>query len=409
MPAPASDRLLSTTRPETAGFSPERLALLSRRLVQEVADGRLPGAVIGIVRHGEVAYLKSFGHADPEAGTELPANALFSIASMTKPLVSAVVMQLFEEGRVMLGDPVARYLPALAKLVVVVPTGDGRLDTRPAKRNPTIQDLLRHTSGWSYQSRGTSPAHKLYPGSSISASVDLGRDAFLAALAKAPLLFEPGSDWEYGFSTDVLGLVIEAVEGRNLAEVLRERLLGPLGMADTGFTLQGSDRRRYARAFADDPATGQRQPVVHHATGRTTQWDSGGGGALSTAGDYLRFLQMLLADGMFRGRRILGSRTVGYMTSDHLLPSIPNRIAEGMDPAAEGYGFGLGFAVRRQAGIAALAGSNGDYYWSGVYGTYFWVDPAEDMACVFLAAAPGAERVRYRQLTRALVYQALER
>jgi CubicO group peptidase (beta-lactamase class C family) len=399
---------LETARPDAVGLSSDRLALIGRALEREVGDGRLPGAVVGIARRGRVAYLEAFGHADPVSKTRMPKNAIFSIASMTKPMVSVAVLQLFEQARLLLGDPVSRYLPELADLAVAAPGKDGELETRPAKRNPTIQDLLRHTSGWSYQERGTSPACRRYPGSSISASIKLTKGEFLAALAAAPLLFEPGSDWEYGFSTDVLGLVLEAIDGRTLGEILQQRIWSPLGMTDTGFTLSASDAGRYARAFEKDPATGERQPAVHHTRPVPLKWESGGGGALSTAEDYLRFALMLLGRGTLGGRRILGPSTVTFMTADHLAPQVPNRISDTMDPAAAGYGFGLGVAVRRQAGISALAGSAGDFYWSGVYGTYFWADPAQDMACVLMVAAPGQSRLRYRQMLRALVYQAIE-
>ena len=326
---------------------------------------------------------------------------------MTKAMVSLVVLQLVEEGRVLLGDPVGKYLPQLVNFRVVVAGENPGGASVPVRRDPTIQDLLRHTSGLTYQERGTTLAHKMTPGSSISAPAKLTVDAFLAKLVEAPLLFEPGTGWEYGFSTDVLGLVVEAVTGQKLAIALRERLWLPLGMTDTCFDLGSAHESRYAHAFAQDPMTGAAQ-VVHHAVGQPMLWDSGGGGALSTAGDYLRFAEMLRQGGQLGGTRVLGRKTVQLMTADHLGADIRSRIADSMDPAAAGYGFGLGVAVRRQDGVAAMPGSAGDYYWSGVYGTYFWVDPAEELSVVFMGAVPGLSRLRYRQLVRALVYQALD-
>jgi CubicO group peptidase (beta-lactamase class C family) len=223
----------------------------------------------------------------------------------------------------------------------------------------------------------------------------------LNALATAPLLFDPGSDWEYGFSTDVLGFVVEAVSGKSLGRFLSEHLWDPLGMIDTSFALPMTKRGRYALALSKDPLTGDPNPSIHHATGKTQQWDSGGGGAVSTAIDHLRFTEMLRSGGKLGATEILGRSTVKLMTSDHLPATFVNRIADTMDPAAAGYGFGLGFAVRRHDGIAAMAGSAGDYYWSGVYGTYFWVDPKEGISVVFMAAAPGLIRLRYRQMLRA--------
>ncbi len=400
------DRGLERGEPEQVGLSSERLALIHSVLGREVDAGRMPGAAVGIARRGKLAFLASFGYRDAAAREAMPVDAIFSIASMTKPMVSVAILQLLEEGRLLLGDPVSAYLPALAHLRVALPSGDGRLVTRPAARNPTIQDLLRHTSGLTYRDRGTSPAHRYYPGSSIWAAVRLSRDAFIEAIAQAPLLFDPGTGWEYGFSTDVLGLVVEEITGQPLGTALRERVWGPLGMTDAGFALNADTTARYAYCLANDPLTGQPQSI-HHGTGQATRWDSGGGGGLGTAIDYLAFAQMLCAGGTLGGVRMLGHKTVALMTSDHLPAGLGERIADTMDPASAGYGFGLGVAVRRQTGISAMAGSAGDYYWSGVYGTYFWVDPSEQLACVFMAATPGLIRLRYRQLMRALVYQAI--
>ncbi|MEO1649577.1 MAG: serine hydrolase domain-containing protein, partial [Pseudomonadota bacterium] len=364
---------------------------------------RIPGAVVGISRNGALAYLEGVGYRDPDSKAPMMPDALFSIASMTKPMVSAVAMQLVEEGLLLLGDPIGETLPELAQLNVL--SGDGI--SRPAQRAPTVQDLLRHTAGFTYASRGTSEAHQKSPGSSMSASVQLTRSEFLRRLAEAPLLFEPGTHWEYGFSTDVLGLIIERVTGQSLDVALKERLWAPLGMDDTGFDITPEQRPRYATAFDRDPLTGEPQSI-HHAEDTPIQWPSGGGGAVSTAHDYLKFLDMMRQWGVSGGQRLLSRKSVAMMTSDHLPNPNDNRIAETMDPAALGYGFGLGFAVRRSAGRAALHGSERDYYWSGVYGTYFWVDPYEELTAVFMAAAPGPIRLRYRQMSRALAYQAID-
>jgi CubicO group peptidase (beta-lactamase class C family) len=355
------------------------------------------------MRCGKLAHLEAVGYRDIAARDPLKADAIFSIASMTKPLTSVAVMLLVEEGRVLLGDPIAKYLPPLAALKVAEAGGG----VRPPKRLPTIQDLLRHTSGLTYRDRGTTPAHALYPGSSLWAAERMGKDEMIAALARAPLLFDPGTDWEYGFSSDVLGFVVEAATDKPLGRFLGERVFDPLGMSDTSFDLPQTKRDRYARALAKDPMTGADNPVIRHATERAQRWESGGGGLLSTVSDYLRFAEMLRSGGRLGSADILGRGSVALMTADHLPACFHDKIADKMDPAATGYGFGLGFAVRRQNGIAAMAGSAGDYYWSGVYGTYFWVDPREELAVVLMAAAPGAIRRRYRQLARNLVYQAL--
>jgi CubicO group peptidase (beta-lactamase class C family) len=403
---------LETMEPIEGGLLPERLEHLEAVLGREVSDGRLPGAVVGILRGDAVAYLGAVGHRDPAAGEAMATDAVFSIASMTKPMVSLAVMQLVEEGRVLLGDPIDAYLPELANLTVQAGDATSGWRVEPAERAPTVQDLLRHTSGLTYSERGDTPAHTQAPGSSIRASVKHSRAEFLERLKAAPLLFQPGRQWEYGFSIDVLGLLVERMTGQTLGEALRQRIWAPLGMVDTAFELSDAARGRYAHAFATDPLSGE--PIaVHHAKGTPTQWESGGGGALSTAMDYMRFLRIFLTDGYLgtdgadQGPRVLSRASLDLMTSDHLAPDVPSRIADTMDPAAAGYGFGLGFAVRRQDGVSALHGNTGDFYWSGVYGTYFWVDPAEDLAVVFMAATPGPMRLRYRQLIRTLTYSAL--
>ncbi len=399
-------RGLERANPEDVGLSTERLGRIRTALDREVAAGMLPGAVVAIARQGRLAYLEAIGHRDPASKAPMTTDAAFSIASMTKAMVSAVIMQLVEEGRILLTDPASKYLPELKALRVARSLAPDDAETVPLEREPTVHDLLRHASGFTYRERGTSAAHKLSPGSSVSAAVNLSKPAFLEALAKAPLLFQPGAQWEYGFSSDVLGLIVEAVTGGPLLAAMRDRLWGPLGMTDTAFALSTDAAARYAHAFPKDALTGA--PVtVHHATGKAMQWDSGGGGAVSTALDYLQFTQMLLDSGDRDGVRVLGSKTVELMRADHLQPGQGDRIAATMDPSAVGYGFGLGFAVRRQTGIAPMHGSAGDFYWSGVFGTYFWCDPKEQLTCVFMAAAPGLARLRFRQLMRGLVYQAV--
>ncbi|MEZ0304551.1 MAG: serine hydrolase domain-containing protein [Hyphomicrobiaceae bacterium] len=394
---------IARAEPEAVGLSSVRLRRFGEAMRREVEAARMPGCVVAIARGGKLAHLEAIGYRDPAAREPLKTDAVFSIASMTKPMTSVAIMMLVEEGRVLLGDPVSEYLPPLAELKVAEPGGG----TRAPKQIPTIQDLLRHTSGLTYKDRGTTPAHALYPGSSVWAAERLSKEETIAALAKSPLLFDPGSNWEYGFSTDVLGFVVEAVTGKALGSFLQERLWAPLGMTDTSFALPAAKRSRYALALAKDPVTGNANPSIHHGTDRTQKWESGGGGSVSTAADYLRFTEMLRRGGRLGGAEVLGRETVALMKADHLPQSFNNMIADKMDPAATGYGFGLGFAVRRQTGIAAMAGSAGDYYWSGVYGTYFWIDPKEELSVVFMAAAPGLIRLRYRQMSRNLVYQAL--
>jgi CubicO group peptidase (beta-lactamase class C family) len=403
--ASTASSLLTRAEPASLGFDARRLGRIREALERDVAEQRIPGAVVAVARRGRLAYLEGIGYRDKAANASLWADAIFSIASMTKPMTSVAIMILHEEGRLLLTDPASKFLPQLAGMRVAQSPVSDVLDTAPAEREMTVQDLLRHTSGLTYRDRGPGAAYKAYPGSSITAAVALDKEAFLDALAKAPLVYQPGTVWEYGFSTDILGLIVEAVSGQSLGAFLKERLWEPLGMADTGFAVPPSSAGRYARALPNDPLTGQPQSV-HHASGEVMKWESGGGGAVSTAADYLRFTQMLLNGGALGDARILGRKTVELMRADHLGPEIVNRITT-MDPSCNGYGFGLGFAVRRHPGVAGMLGSAGDYYWSGVYGTYFWIDPAEQLTTVVMAAAPGLMRLRYRQLVRALVLQAL--
>jgi CubicO group peptidase (beta-lactamase class C family) len=272
------------------------------------------------------------------------------------------------------------------------------------KRQPTIQDLLRHTSGIPYGGRGTSTLHKAWPQSGSAMAVTMTGKEFAAQIGKLPLVHEPGTVWEYGFSTDVLGLVVEAVTGESLGAFLEKRLWKPLGMVDTAFSVPEAKKGRYAQAFPNDPLTGKPQSVLH-ASGKPLTIECGGACAVGTAMDYLRFAEMLLQNGIFDGRRILPRKTVEYMTSDHLAADVRARSSSGT--LAEGYGFGLGFAVRQGAGLAQLPGSAGDYNWGGAFGTLFWIDPKEQLAVVYMSAAPGEVRIRHRNLVRNLVMQAI--
>ena len=402
--APATAEV--SVKPEEVGFSSDRLSVLRQAFQREVDEARIPGCVLAVARQGQVLFHEAFGHSDPVAKTKMTTDTLFSIASMTKPVVSVATLQLFEQGRLLLGDGVGQHLAELTDLRVGEVARHGTLITRPASRQPTVQDLLRHTSGLTYQNRGTSAIYQRYPGSSASAPNLLTSDEMLATLAECPLLFDPGTKWEYGFSTDVLGFIVERLSDQQLGGYLQDNIFAPLGMKDTGFDLADGDRARYAKTFEKDPLTGTK-PVVLHTDGQTKHWQAGGAGLVSTSSDYMAFAQMLLQGGRHDAGDILGRKTVELMTSDHLGPEIDNRIADTMDPACEGYGFGLGVAVRRNDGMSASAGTAGDFYWSGVYGTYFWVDPIEELAVVFMAACPGLMRLRYRQMARGLVYQAI--
>jgi CubicO group peptidase (beta-lactamase class C family) len=392
--------------PEKVGLSAERLQRIASVLKADVEKGRLPGAVVAVARKGKLAYVETVGFLDAARKVAMP-RAIFSLASMSKPMTSIAIMMLIEEGRLFLADPVAKYLPALADMKVgVVKTdaqGNATVETAPAKRQPTIQDLLRHTSGLTYGGRGETAVHKLWPAGSAVAAVTYTGPELFAHLGTLPLLYQPGTVWDYGLSTDVLGLVVEAISGQSLGTFLQERLWEPLGMVDTSFAIPDDKKGRYALALPNDPLTNRPQSVLH--AGKPVKFDCGGACGAGTAIDYLRFGQMLINGGVLDGKRIVSRAMLEMMTSDQLGPDIRARTTS--PTLGEGYTFGLGFAIRQDAGIAPIAGSKGDYTWGGAYGTYFWVDPKEELVAVFMSAAPGEIRVHYRTLLRSLVLQSI--
>jgi CubicO group peptidase (beta-lactamase class C family) len=384
---------LPTAKPEDVGMDGARLARIGQALRADVEKGRLPGAVVVVARKGRVAYVDAIGFRDKATNAPMTADAIFRLASMTKPMASVAAMQLYEEGRLLVSDPVSKYIPAFAARQVGV-------DRVPAVREMTIQDLLRHTSGLPYGSRGETPVHKLYPSGS-GATRQMTATEFIDRLAQAPLLHQPGTTWEYGFSSDVLGRVVEVITGKTLGQVLDDRVFRPLKMSDTAFVVPKDKQGRIAQGLATDPDT--REPVTLPDVTVAPKFECGGACAVSTAGDYVRFAQMLLNRGTLDGVRVLAPKTVEYMTADHLGTGIVNGIT---NPGA-GYGFGLGFAVRRENGIADVAGSAGDYHWAGAFGTSFWVDPREQLVVVAMTQAPGPIRTHYRRLMRSLVLQAI--
>ena len=396
---------LPVAKPEQVGLSSERLARIGVVLRADVEQGRIPGAVVLVARKGRIAYLEGVGFRDKTAGAPMSPEAIFRLASMTKPMVTVAAMTLYEEGRLFPSDPVSKYLPAFSKLQVGVErvepgTGKSVVYAVPPEREMTIQDLMRHTSGLTYGNRGTTAIHKMYPESSNVSSQTLTMDEFIERLAKAPLLYQPGTTWEYGLSTDVLGRVVEVVSGKPLAQFLEERIFQPLKMTDTGFLVSAAKRQRIAQPLPTHPDTGKEYTVPDPSVPR--KFDCGGGCAVSTAPDYWRFAQMLLNRGVLDGARVLSPKIVDYMTSDHLGSSISRGNSYSAGP---GYTWGLGFAVRQEKGIAPVAGSAGDFYWPGAFATYWWADPKEEMIVVSMMQSPLGRH--YSQLLRGLVLQAI--
>jgi CubicO group peptidase (beta-lactamase class C family) len=395
---------LPSVRPEAAGFSSEGLARIDAFFAREIAANRVPGAVVAIARDGKLVHYKAYGKLDPAGDRPMPLDAVFQLASMTKIMAAVGALTLNEEGRLPLKSRLDAYLPAFKDQKVGVAGAAGAEPTLEAAKQPIfIHDLYRHTSGITYGGRGSTAVHKLYPAGSAGAAVQYTAEDFVAKVSSLPLLHQPGTVWDYGFSTDVLGLVVEKVSGKRLGEFLKASVWDKVGMKDTTFDPSGREAR-IARPLANDPLTGKPQQITN--LGKPWKFDCAGSCAYATVGDYLRFGQMLVNGGEIDGQRVLSPKTVAWMTSDHLGPNIRNNVA-GTEPHRDGYGFGLMVAVRLHDGVAATNGSKGDYSWNGANGTSFWADPKEKLVVVVGTAAPGEIRKYYREQMGALVYGAM--
>ncbi len=398
---------------EARGFNRDRLLRIDAALQAEVDARKMPGAVVLLARHGEIAYWKAFGYRDREANVSMERNDLFRIASMTKPITSVALMMLAERGAVLLPDPVAKYLPQFAETKVGIEdetAGDHRtLRLVPQVRPMTLQDLLRHTAGFTYGIFGASLIKTAYNEAKVF-DVHNTNQEMVDKLASLPLVHHPGEVWDYSMSTDVVGRLVEVLSGKSLGDYFTENIFAPLGMNETGFLLASEKASRVAQPQVD-LNTGARVPMTDHTV--HWPWQSGGAGLYSTASDYLRFCEMLINRGEVSEARLLAPSTVDLMTSNHLHPNIgysaeTPEFFEAMAPTREmGQGFGLGFAVRTQAGVNPLPGTIGDYFWAGAFGTYFWIDPERELIAILMSQAPEF-RLPYRYLMRQLVYQALE-
>jgi CubicO group peptidase (beta-lactamase class C family) len=400
-----ADDPLPRAKPEEVGLSSERLARISVTLKADVDAGRIPGAVIAIARRGKLVVFDAYGWRDKAANVPMTTDTIFNIASMTKPMTAVGGLMLYEQGKLLINDPLSKYFPKFASMKVAVLDGDGLTGTVAADRPITIQDLMRHTSGLIYGGRGNTPVHKLYPAGSGDAARNYDGPAFMDRLASLPLLYQPATVWDYGFGLDVLGQTIEKISGQSLGQYLQANLFAPLGMTDTGFSISADKAARYAKPLPSDPDTGKPQARSPELT-QPLKFECGGGCAASTASDYLRFAMMLMNGGSSGEARLLGPRTVAYMLSDQLGPNIKNLVGNA-DPTRADYGFGLGLAVRTTPGVIRMMGSVGQFSWPGASGTDWWVDPKEQLAVVYLSAAPGPIRWHYRQKINALVYQAI--
>jgi CubicO group peptidase (beta-lactamase class C family) len=408
-----AEELRPIDRPEEVGFAGDRLKRLTEAFQGYVDSGRPPGAVVLIARNDKLAYLHAFGYQDREQQVAMRPDSIFRIASMTKPIVSVAAMTLAEEGKLDLAAPVSQYLPEFSDLQVGVEqrdakTGETVLVTEPQRRPMIVQDLFRHTAGLVYGQFGDGLVHRAYRASNVS-DRDQTLGEMVAKLSKLPLAHQPGEVWEYSMAVDVLGRIIEVVSGTTLDRFVEERVTKPLGMGSTGFYVREADVGRLAQPQND--STGQR-PALPDVTKKPRRL-SGGGGLVSTAGDYLKFCEMLLHRGGWEEARVLAPSTVSLMTADALPPGIAYterakaRISDISPMPSVGQGFGLGFAVRTATGRNPLPGNVGTFYWSGAWGTTFWVDPQEKLIGIMMIQVPLASGSQYRRAMRNLTYQVL--
>jgi CubicO group peptidase (beta-lactamase class C family) len=390
---------LPQSKPESLGLSSARLQVMSDAFKREIDKGTIPGVTVMVARKGQIGWFDAIGRQSPDSSAPMTKESIFRIFSMTKPIVSVGIMMLLEEGRFLLADPVAKFIPEFAEQKVGV-EHNGKLELVPVQRPMTIQDLLRHTSGITYDHTGNGLVQQLYQQSRLR-SRKITNAEHAAMVAGLPLICQPGAEWNYSRSTDILGRIIEVVSGKTLDAFLTERILAPLQMAETAFHTGEENAGRLAEPFPADPWNGDKVQLFNML--EKPVMESGGGGLVSTTMDYGRFCQMLLNGGTLDGNRIVGRKTLELMASDHLAPGV--KVQGAMLPP--GHSFGLGFAVRLQQGMAPYAGSVGQFYWSGVAGTFFWIDPSEDLFAVFMCQGPG-QREYFRSLMRTMVYAALD-
>lgn len=397
---------ISVVSPESVGFSSERLARLDEKFNSYVTDNRMAGSVILVERKGKVAYYKAFGFRDKESGSRMELGSMFRIASQTKAIVSTAIMILQEEGKLLIQDPVSKFIPEFEKTTVAIRKEGGGYDVVPAKREITLRDLLTHTSGIGY---GGGVAADRWKEADIQGWYFAGRDEPIAEtvkrMAALPMDAQPGEAFVYGYSTDILGVVVERASGMALDQFLKTKIFDPLGMTDTYFFLPKEKAKRLATVYTPTegqplkpaPLQGTMESQGQYVDGPRKNF-SGGAGLVSTAKDYYFFLKMMANGGELHGKRILSSRTVDLMIVDHLHEDINY---------GEGLGFGLGFEVVEDQGQRGRPGSVGEFRWGGAYGSTYWVDPAEEMIVVYFTQLRPSSIVTDQAMLRVLIYQAL--
>lgn len=392
--------------PEEAGMSSERLEILSQTFQDYIHEDELPGATILVARKGKVAYFESFGKNDLENDIPMTNNSMFRIASQTKAIVSAGIMMLQEKGKLLITDPVGKYIPAFMETKVAVSKDDGSYDIVKANRPITIRDLLTHTSGVSY---GEGTAADLWEKAEIQGWYFADREepilATVTRMADLPFESQPGEQFVYGYNTDILGALIEVVSGKTLDVFLQENILDPLGMTDTHFYLPEAKKERLAVVYSPSENGLERAPNPGGMVGQGAYVEgprksfSGGAGLLSTSMDYAKFLQMMLNKGTLNGKRILSPKTVELMTVNHL--------GKATFPWVGGTGFGLGFSIVEDLGARGTPGSVGEYGWGGAYHSSYWVDPKEELVVVYFTQLIPSGDIDDHGKLRALIYQAV--
>jgi CubicO group peptidase (beta-lactamase class C family) len=385
------------SKPEEVDLSSTQLKRLEEVTQKHIDEGLVPGAVMLVARRGKIAWMSVLGKRDVAAADAMKFDSIFRIYSMTKPIVSVAVMQMVEEGKLQVSDPVSKYLPEIGKMKVgIEKTVDGKpvLQLSDPERPMTVQDLLRHTSGLTYGSRGGSLVNQAYLDAKIG-DRSMSNQEFVSKLSTVPLKFSPGARWEYGVSVDVQGRLVELIDGKTLGEALSARVFKPLGMVDSGFQVPAD---KVARAAQPGPRPNGEPMTPRFAVNDGAKYESGGGGMVSTMEDYLRFTTMLANQGELSGKRLLGKQTLAFMTTDHT----GNR--PGRPP---GLGFGLGFEVRTTTGEAALPGSVGEYGWAGNAGTLFWIDPKEQLIAIYMVQVSDPDRIALRNQFRTMVQSAI--
>ena len=396
-------------KPESVGFSSERLERLHQMMQQQVDVGQVSGMVTLAARHGKIFDARSYGKRDIESGAAMAEDSIFRIYSMTKPITGAAMMMLYEEGKWSPADPLSKHIPEFAKLKVYKGVdGDGNLILEPPVHPPTVGELMSHTAGFTYGIFGQTPVDRIYNEKQVMRSASL--QEMITKLADTPLLYQPGTRWVYSVSVDIQGYLVEKLSGKSLPQFMEERIFKPLGMKDTGFMVPADKRARLASVYGFDeqgkmvPAAGLRGDYT-----KIPGMPSGGGGLVSTAQDYMRFAQMLLNGGELDGARLLAPMTVKLMSSNHLAPELmTGEFSIGLQRMRPGFGFGFDVAVFTDPALAGTTIGKGSYQWDGAAGTWFWIDPENDVVFVGMIQRQGnANSSNLQQLTRAGLYQAL--